>query len=123
MKIKSYIWGIRLMTLFSLIVLGTVIFFVDPSPSNLISFLIFYSVAFLFLSGLFNLFLISLRKIFLGGEISPENVELSFRQGILLALIALLILFFQGIGILVWWNALLVVAGVFLIEFYFLSRD
>jgi len=84
---------------------------------------LFYLAVFFVLSGIFNLILLFIRRIFLGHEMAVENIELSFRQGILLAIIAIGILILQSYQMLVWWDALLVVAGVFLIELYFLSRD
>ena len=56
-------------------------------------------------------------------EMHIANVALSFRQGILLALLAVGLLILQSFRMLVWWDALLVVAGVFLIELYFLSKN
>ncbi|PIP28263.1 MAG: hypothetical protein COX29_02065 [Candidatus Moranbacteria bacterium CG23_combo_of_CG06-09_8_20_14_all_35_22] len=123
MTLKSYIWGMRFITLFSFFSLGAVIFYVDPENSGMIGIFLFYLAVFFVLSGIFNLILLFIRRIFLGHEMAVENIELSFRQGILLAIIAIGILILQSYQMLVWWDALLVVAGVFLIELYFLSRD
>jgi hypothetical protein len=58
------------------------------------------------------------------GELVGENIILSLRQGILLALLATSLLVLQGLRMLLWWDGLLIVAGIFLIELYFLSdRD
>ncbi len=55
-------------------------------------------------------------------ETAFYNVGLSFRQGVLLSMLCVGLLILQGLRMLVWWDGLLLVGGVFLIEFYFLSR-
>ncbi len=123
MTFRAYIWGIRLVTLFSLAALSAVIFFVDPQNSALLGLVLFYLAAFFLVSGMFNLLLLFLRRKLLGEAAAAESVGLSFRQGILLAVIILGFLILQGFRVLVWWDALLVAVGVFLIELYFLSRE
>jgi 4-hydroxybenzoate polyprenyltransferase len=66
--------------------------------------------------------LLFIRKKLLGKEMMVINVGLSFRQGILLAFFCLIILVLQSYRILIWWDALLVLGGVFLMELYFLSK-
>ncbi|MFA6160283.1 MAG: hypothetical protein WC678_04340 [Parcubacteria group bacterium] len=121
MTLKSYIWGIRIITLISLVALGAVIYYVDPENSGLIGILLFYLVAFFVLSGIFNLALIFLRRKLLGSEMAVKNIDLSFRQGILLSIMILAVMILQSYQMLIWWDALLVVVGIFLIELYFLS--
>lgn len=123
MTLKAYILGMRFITLFSLIALGAVIFYIDPENSGAIGIVLFYLVVFFVLSGIFNLFLLFIRRKLLGNELAAESIGLSFRQGILLSILVLGIMALQSYQILIWWDALLVVAGVFLIELYFLSRN
>ncbi len=123
MTLKSYIWGIRIITLISLVALGAVVYYIDPENSSLIGVILFYLVAFFVLSGIFNLMLIFLRRKLLGNEMAVKNIDLSFRQGILLAVMIIAIMILQSYQMLIWWDALLVVAGVFLVELYFLSRE
>ncbi|HRY82353.1 MAG TPA: hypothetical protein P5232_01415 [Candidatus Moranbacteria bacterium] len=123
MTLKAYIWGMRVITLFSLLALGAVIIFVDPEGSGAIGIFLFYLATFFVLSGIFNLFLLFVRRKLLGSELAAKNIELSFRQGMLIAIMILGIMILQSFRVLIWWDALLVVAGVFLIELYFLSRN
>ena len=123
MTFRAYIWGIRIMTLFSFFALGAVIIYVDPQNSAWVGVVLFYLTAFFSISGIFNLLLLFIRQKLLGEEMAVESVGLSFRQGILLTSITIGILILQSFRVLVWWDALLVVAGVFLVELYFLSRD
>lgn len=123
MTLRAYIWGMRAVTILSFVALGAVVYFIDPESSAWVGLSLFYLAFFFSLGGLFNLFLLFLRKKLLGEETAAESVGLSFRQGILLSLIAIGILALQGFKMLVWWDALLLVGGVFLIELFFLSRE
>ena len=123
MTLKTYIWGIRFIALFSIFALGVVINYIDPESSGFIGVALFYLVAFFVFSGIFNLFLLFVRKKLLGVESIAKNIGLSFRQGSLLAIIILGVMILQSLRMLIWWDVLLLVAGVFLIELYFLSRE
>ena len=123
MTLRAYIWGIRVLTLASLFALGAVVVYINPNSSSWIGITFFYLAAFFSAGGIFNLSLLFLRRKILGDELAADSIGLSFRQGILLAILVLAILFLQGLGILVWWDALLVMAGVFIIELFFLSRE
>lgn len=123
MTLRFYIWGISIITLFSFIALLGVIIYIDPDKSGLAGKAIFYAVLLFFLSGFLNLLLLWLRKKILGKGSVAINIGLSLRQGFLLAILTLGILIMQGMRVLAWWDGLLLVAGVFLIELYFLSRE
>lgn len=122
MTLKSYVWGLRVINLISLSALALVIYLVDPE-SGFLAIGLFYVILFFALSGVFNTVLLGLRRIFLGQERSLESVSLSFRQGILLSLLVIVLLILQSLRLLFWWDGLLVVLGIFLIELYFLSKS
>ncbi len=122
MTLKSYLWGIRIVNLFSLIALAVIIYFIDPFNSGLIGISLFYLVLFFVLSGIFNLILVWFRRKSLGQEAALSTLSLSFRQGILMAILVIILLILQGQRILFWWSGLLSIAGVFLLELWFLSK-
>jgi len=122
MTLGFYIWGMRLVVLFSFVALGLVINYIDPEKPEIIGKVVFYLVLFFFLSSFFNLFLLWIRKRALGKEAISLNVGLSFRQGALLSVFILGLMLLQSMRMLVWWDGLLLLAGVFIIELYFLSR-
>lgn len=122
MKLKSYVWGMILLDMILLIAFYLVADNVDPIKSGTAGKALFYLVLFFFLSGLFNLLLMGARKTFLGSEMAIYGLGLSLRQGILLSILAVSLLILQSYRMLVWWDGLLVLAGVFLLELYFLSR-
>jgi len=104
-------------------ILGAVVFFIDPDSSGFLGMFLFYSTFFFVFSGIFNLFLLFWRKKFLDEKSLANSVGLNFRQGILLAILFLGILIFQGLRILIWWDVLFLIAGVFLLAFFFLSLE
>jgi len=122
MTIRAFRWGIRSSTFISLFSLTLVIYNIDPEKAGNIGKILFYLSLFLFLSGIFILFLMWLRRKSGEEKMALVKVEMNFRQGILLALLVIVLLFLQNLKILVWWDGLLATAGIFLIELYFLSR-
>lgn len=123
MTLKSYLLGIRLSTVASLIAWLLVIGYIDPEKSGVAGQIFFYVSALLFFSGLFISFFVWLK-----GKTSHEEeavfsqMGVSFRQGILMAILMVILLIFQQYRVLTWWDAALSVAGVFLIELYFLTK-
>ncbi len=112
----------RIVSLFSLFALGFIVSQIDPEK-NWQSKAFFYAAFFFSAWGILNLFFLRLRRKNMRGEMLGDNIILSFRQSILLAILATSLLFLQGLRMLAWWDGLLVVAGIFLVELYFLSKE
>ncbi|PIP26751.1 MAG: hypothetical protein CO140_04750 [Candidatus Moranbacteria bacterium CG_4_9_14_3_um_filter_40_7] len=122
MTLRFYLWVVKIVTLFSFSALILVIYFIDPEKTGRAGKIIFYLVLFFALSGLLNLILTKLRKIWGGEKAVILNISLSSRQSVLLSVILIGLLILQSSRILVWWTGLLLIAGVFLIELYFLDK-
>ncbi|HOF42474.1 MAG TPA: hypothetical protein PLF30_04510 [Candidatus Moranbacteria bacterium] len=123
MTLRSYLWGMRISCIIAFAAWAVVVWHLDPEKAGLSGLLIFYVCTFLFLSSLFILLFTRIRKNFgTGEEWALTSLGMSFREGILLALLSILLLFFQQNRILTWWDGALAVAGIFLIELYFLTR-
>src|SRR4030042_6222257 len=122
MTLGLYLWGVRISALLALAAWGAVVMLINPQESGMFGQTVFYLSLFFALSGIFILFLAWLRKITSGGEMPFIYVGMSFRQGILLAALAIILLMLQSFKALTWWDGLLAVAAVFLAELYFLSR-
>jgi len=123
MTLKAYIWGIRFVTLLSFVAFIFVVNYVDPDSAGLAGKLLFYLSLFFALSGAFNLLLLRLRRKSVNIETAHSNVGLSFRQGILLSCFAIGLLILQSFRVLIWWDGLLLLAGIFIIELYFVSKS
>lgn len=119
---RGYLWFVRLIALLSFLIFGFIIFKIDPEKSFWAK-PFFYLVFFFFTSALFNLFLLRLRRRTMRGELVSENIALSLRQGLLIAFFTTSLLIIQGFRMLLWWVGLLLLAGIFLVELYFLSRE
>ncbi len=122
MTLRTYLWVVKIVTLFSFMALSAVVYFIDPERTGWAGKAIFYLVLFFALSGLLNLILTKLRNIWGGEKTVILNINLSFRQSVLLSAILIGLLLLQGLQILVWWTGLLLVSSIFLVELYFLSR-
>ena len=56
-------------------------------------------------------------------QIYNVHLNTSLRQGVLLSAMIIIGLGFQRLRVLTWWDGILLLAIVLLIEFYFSSRD
>jgi hypothetical protein len=122
MSLKLYLWGLKIWTLVSFVAVSAVVYFYDPNQGG-VNLIFFYSSVFLFLGGMFTLLLtLSRKKYTEDDEVLLINVGMSFRQGMLLALLGVILLGMQSFRVLVWWDGLLVLAGILLVELFFLTR-
>jgi hypothetical protein len=135
-SVKIFHWTTRGILLAGLFILIGLIFFwgcpyQDPynpdeslrfSEKNLGSIVVFSLGALGFLAGMFS------QLMFWSRRRSHEKIPgfalvgISARQGILLAILVVALLLMQGFRVLIWWDALLAVGLVLLLELYFLSR-
>jgi len=123
MTLKSYLWGIRISALMALVTWIIVIFNIDPEKSGLIGQALFFISAFLFFAGIAILFFTRIRRLATGNdECALSHLGISFRQGVLAALLIIGFLFLQQLRILTWWDGALLAAGILLVELYFLTR-
>ncbi|NTU67074.1 MAG: hypothetical protein HGB08_04100 [Candidatus Moranbacteria bacterium] len=118
---RGYLWTLRILNLLSIAALGYVIVYVDPGDGTWTK-AVFYSALFVCLALFFNLVLLRLRSRKMEGSLVAGNMALSFRQGILLSVLVIALLVLQSFRMLVWWDGLLAAGGIFIVEFYFLSR-
>jgi len=122
MTVRSYLWGMRLSTLAALGALGVVVYYVDPFRDGVLGQALFYISLFFSITGLATLFLFWLRRRWHANEVVYQNVGVSFRQGMLVALAVSGMFVLQSFRLLLWWDAGIVIAGVLLIELWFLSK-
>lgn len=119
---RGYIWLVRMIALAALTALFFIVAKTEPGEGVWIR-TYFYLAFFLALAAISNLLLLRLRQGVMKGELVGENIILSLRQGVLIALLGTVLLLLQGLRMLLWWDGLLSVAGIFLIELYFISWE
>jgi len=82
----------------------------------------FYATLFIALATTFSLLFYYLRRAVSKNEIHNMHLNVSMRQGVLISFMLVVGLGFQRLRILTWWDALLLLAIVLMVEFYFMSR-
>ncbi|MFZ2154485.1 MAG: hypothetical protein WAV16_04635 [Candidatus Moraniibacteriota bacterium] len=123
MSLKMYIWSLFFSTLLALAVWFFVLFNIDPYESGLLGQIFFFLSLELFLTGVLVSILVLLRAKFLGEDVSIERIGMSFRQGLLISVTFVLAIAINTWGYFTWWIGLLLLAGMFLVELYFLSKE
>lgn len=123
MTLRSYLWGLRLSTLFIFVVWLGVILFTDPIELGVLAYILFYLTFFFWITGCAILALTWLWRRMAADAVTAVELGVSFRQGILIGCLVTLIVVMQQFRVLVWWDAILVTAAVLLIELHFLTRQ
>jgi hypothetical protein len=113
-----------------LIVIGTIIawttwvmiiFNFDPTQGGILSFLLFYLSTFLAFSGLLFLIIYKIRSRFGKDQLLFYRLQASVRQAILFTILLSVWAVLQSQKLLRWWNLLILIIILALIEFFFLS--
>lgn len=117
MSLSAYLWGIRLFTLLSLSAWLGIVFAVDPEQGGVAGRALFFISFFALLLGFLTLGVTWLYRKVLGEASAAHHLGRAFRQAFLLAAYAEGILFFQYQRILTWWDSLLWLAAIILIEY------
>ena len=123
MTLKNCLIGLVVSTVLCFTAWVLILSNVDPATTDWQGFLLFYlSLFFAFVS------LLTLVGFFVRSKLFPNKpiftqVGISFRQSVLFSIIAVGTLLFQGLKMLNWQNALLLVVSVIILEFYFLNQE
>ena len=122
MTLKSYLNAMATATTVAFMGWILVLLYIDPVSSGYMGLILFYTTLFLGLAGFFTLLSFSLKRWIGNNEVIFAYVASSFRQGFFLAVIVIGLLIMQGARILNWWDALLFVGAIALLELYFISK-
>lgn len=119
MSLSAYLWGIRLFTLLALSAWLGIVFAVDPTQATNAGIGLFFISLFAFVLGAMTLFVTWVYRKALGETSTAHHLGTAFRQAFLLSLFCVLVVFFQFEHILTWWDGLLLLTVILLIEFSF----
>jgi hypothetical protein len=122
MTLHSYLWSLRFFVLTAFVSWMGVVYFIGPQDLGIVAVMLFYLTFFLFASGMSVLILTMIWHRLAFGTIQPRELSVTLRQGILIGLLLVIILMLQQLRILVWWDALMAVTAILLIELFFLTR-
>lgn len=116
MSLKNYLMIIGISTLICWLSCILVIVFINPYQTGWLSFMFFYASLFLALIGTFSLLGFGLRFLMNKNEILYKQVNIASRQAVLLALLVVSICVLQSQRLLFWWNIIVLVFLVTLVE-------
>ena len=125
---QKFAWGMRSVLFLGILLTTASVIFLSPyhnpiiEEKNIFSIIFFHLSISLLFFGIFSFSLFKLRKKFHTEEFLKTHLGISIRQGFLISLILVGILFLQEMRVLTWWGGLLVIGAVFIIELYFLTR-
>ena len=123
MDLKKFLVSMGFATLLCWLGFFTVVLSISPNEIGSLTFLLFYLILGLAVVGTITIFGFLSRKLFNKNELAFEHVIVSFRQGIWISLILIISLYLQSKQLLAWWNAVLLVLGLGLIEFFYLGYN
>ncbi len=129
MNISAYLMGLVLVVFLASACLAAILVYFNPSSSGVHIFTLFYLSLFTSTTGVFTLIGFLIRQFSRKKRFSmPEgqairNLEISFRQGLLLSVILIALLALQSQRILSWWHIVALVGLVGLAEWWLMKRD
>lgn len=122
MTLRLYLIIMSAATVLSWTAVGLVVAMTDPTRTQASVFIVLFASLFLALTGTLSLLGFLMRVWVLRKRyFVSREVLTSFRQAILLAILLIAALVMQSRGILSWWNALLMVAALTALEFFFVN--
>ncbi len=122
MSLRTYLIGIFIGTILCWAAFVLTVLNIDPADSGVLGLTSFFGSLFFALAGTLGLIGFFARIWLSGNEIIYENIGISFRQGFLFSLSIVGIFALQSIRMLTWWNGILLVLIVIMLEFYFLAK-
>lgn len=122
MSLKKYLLTMLLATILGASVWVYVIFTVDPIEGGLAGLLFFYLSLLGTLIGAFSIIGFYLRRLFFRNELEFRQATIAFRQSVLFSILVILSLILQSHGLLRWWNAILLILALTLLEFFLVAN-
>ncbi len=121
MTLRQYLVWFAIGTLIAWLGFFLVLTYLNPETTGQTGLIFFYASLFLSLAGTITLLGFGWRYWRHRDDILFRHVSISFRQGILLSLAVVISLWLQANNLLTWWNLSLLVVGLTLLEFFWLS--
>ncbi len=121
MTLRKYLILMGMASLVCWLAFLLVIFYMNPITTGPLAVVFFYASLFLSLVGSFAIIGFALRRKFLQGELIFRQVAVTFRQAFLFGLLVVASLWMQKFKMLTWYNSVLLILAVAVLEFFFLS--
>ncbi|PIR92047.1 hypothetical protein COU01_03850 [Candidatus Falkowbacteria bacterium CG10_big_fil_rev_8_21_14_0_10_44_15] len=121
MTLKTYLTIMLLATAICWAAWVVVINSIDPETTNLVGLLLFYASLFLAIVGASAILGFLVRFILLRQELVFRQVVRAFRQSFLFAAVIVASLILQSFQLFTWYNALFLIIGLTVLEFFLIS--
>lgn len=119
---QNFIRGLLVSTIvFGLILLGMTVF-LSPEKGGVAIAVYYVSFSF-FIAGFATIINFFVRRWWMHNEVVFGNIKNSIRQGSLFSIFVTLCLLLSSMRLLTWWDALIVVFSLLLVELYFKTRS
>ncbi len=123
MNLKKFLLSMSFASLLCWFGFLMIIISISPREIGTLTFLLFYLILALAVTGTLTVVGFLIRKVVNKHELAFEHVIVSFRQAIWLSLILVISLYLQSKQLLTWWNEVLLILGLALIEFFYLGYN
>lgn len=121
MTLRQYLFWMMLSTVLCWLGWLSILQFVDPLGPVALSHGLFYATLSLALIGTFSIIGLIVRTLLRKHEAVSRHASVSFRQSLLLTFLVIGSLALQSRSLLTWWNLLLFVGTLTLLEFFLIS--
>lgn len=121
MTLRKYLLLMGMASLVCWLAFFMVVFYLNPFSGGIIAVFFFYASLFLAIVGSFAIIGFILRRKFLQGELIFRQVAVTFRQAFWFGLLVTISLGLKKMNMLTWYNSLLLILVLVVLEFFFLS--
>lgn len=122
MTLQSYLFGLKISTLFAFSAWASVMLYVDPSSAGAFGGGLFFMTLFLWLAGVLTLLLTWSQKMIFNDECAAGSLGSNMRQSAFASGLILALLGLQYLKVLAFWNGLLIAVAFLLIELHFIHE-
>ena len=121
MTLRQYLFWMALATALCWLGWLSVVWTVDPSETRLLGLVLFYATFCLALIGTFSVLGLGMRALVRRQDPVSRHAATSFRQSVLLTCLLAGALALQSNALLTWWNLLLFIGTMTVLEFFLIS--
>ncbi len=121
MTLRQYFFWMALATALCWLGWASVLWTIDPAGAGVLGLFLFYAALCLAFIGTFSIAGLAFRALAHRHEPVSRHAATSFRQSVLLTLLLAGSLALQSRSLLTWWNLMLFVATMTILEFFLIS--
>lgn len=120
--LKNYIFSIFIVSLVSIGTWLMILFNYNPYKSDIVTIIAFYTSLLLWVTGIFSLIGSYIRTKTINHDLIQSDLFAVFRQSLFISLAFVGILIMQTLKVLTWWDGILLVLAILLLELFFRTK-